>query len=420
LLISEDGTVDLSNKGLKEFPKELFTPENVKRIKTLNLSYNRISVIPDAIATLTNLQILHLSSNRISVIPDAIATLTSLQKLYLNNNQISVIPDAIANANAALTNLQILDLSSNRISVIPDAIAALTNLQILDFYNNQISVIPDAIAALTNLQILHLYNNRISVIPDAIAALTNLQILHLSSNRISVIPDAIATLTSLQKLYLNNNQISVIPVSLSRLRNLISFLFSGNPIEYIPPQIRRLLERQKTGQNIYQDHQSVHNSKIQESFRKTVEKLSQRKPKLTENQTLEEILTSKLNLESKNGLLEWCFEKEIYSLNLTFLEILVFVWDRIRCHPSKEEILKVLDSELQDAICKCPTGRVTRLVNCLNGFDPEVVLEISENEQISYLYDIAKKSEDPKKMFIEMMQERKYNQSVIDLWSSEM
>jgi Leucine-rich repeat (LRR) protein len=327
LLISEDGTVDLSNKGLKEFPKELFAPENVKRIKILNLSYNRISVIPDTLG--------------------ALVALTSLQKLYL-------------------------------------------------------------------------YNNQISVIPDAIATLTSLQILYLSDNQISVIPDAIAALTSLQELYLYNNRISLIPVSLSRLRNLISFLFSGNPIEYIPPQIRRLLERQKTGQNIYQDSQSVHNSKIQESFRKTVEKFSQRKPKLTENQTLEEILTSKLNLESKNGLLEWCFEKEIYSLNLTFLEILVFVWDRIRCHPSKEEILKVLDSELQDAICKCPTGRITRLVNCLNGFDPEVVLEISENEQISYLYDIAKKSEDPKKTFIKMMQERKYNQNVIDLWSSEM
>jgi Leucine-rich repeat (LRR) protein len=373
LLISEDGTVDLSNKGLKEFPKELFAPKNVKRIKTLYLSHNQISVIPDAIAALT-----------------------SLQELYLYNNQISVIPDTLG-ALAALTNLQILHLYNNQISVIPDAIAALTSLQILDFYNNRISVIPDALGQLTNLQTLNLSNNRISVIPDAIAALANLQILHLY-----------------------NNQFSVIPVSLSRLRNLVYFLFSGNPIEYIPPQIRRLLERQKIGQNIYQDPQSVHNSKIQESFRKTVEKLSQRKPKLTENQTLEEILTSKLNLESKNGLLEWCFEKEIYSLNLTFLEILVFVWDRIRCHPSKEEILKVLDSELQDAICKCPTGRITRLVNCLNGFDPEVILEISENEQISYLYDIAKKSEDPKGTFIEMMQERKYSQNVIDLWSSEM
>jgi Leucine-rich repeat (LRR) protein len=397
VLIDQDGKVDLSNKGLEEFPKELFTPENVKRIKTLHLNNNRISVIPDAIAALTNLQKLYLYNNRISVIPDAIAALTNLQVLNLNNNQFSVIPDTLG-ALAALTNLQILNLSYNQISVIPDAIAALTSLQRLYLYNNRISVIPDAIAALTSLQILDFYNNRISVIPDALGQLTNLQTLNLS-----------------------NNRISVIPVSLSRLRNLVYFLFSGNPIDYIPPQIRRLLERQKTGQNIYQDPQSVHNSKIQESFRKTVEKLSQRKPKLTENQTLEEILTSKLNLESKNALIEYCQDKQThFTLELTFMELLIFVWDRIRCHPSKEEILKVLDSELQDAICKCPTGRVTRLVNCLNGFDPEVVLEISENEQISYLYDIAKKSEDPKKMFIEMMQERKYNQSVIDLWSSEM
>jgi Leucine-rich repeat (LRR) protein len=351
LLISEDGTVDLSNKGLKEFPKELFAPENVKRIKSLNLS----------------------------------------------NNQFSVIPDTLG------------------------ALAALTNLQILHLSDNQFSVIPDAIAALTSLQILDLSYNRISVIPDAIAALTSLQELYLSHNRISVIPDAIVALTSLQELYLYNNRISVIPVSLSRLRNLVYFLFSGNPIDYIPPQIRRLLERQKTGQNIYQDSQSVHNSKIQESFRKTVEKFSQRKPKLTENQTLEEILTSKLNLESKNALIEYCQDKQThFTLELTFMELLIFVWDRVRSHSSKDEILKVLDSELQDALCKCPTGRITRLVNCLNGFDPEVVLEISENEQISYLYDIAKKSEDPKGTFIEMMQERKYAQSIIDLWSSEM
>jgi Leucine-rich repeat (LRR) protein len=50
------------------------------------------------------------------------------------------------------------------------------------------------------------------------------------------------------------------------------------------------------------------------------------------------------------------------------------------------------------------------------------ILNLSYN-QISVIpdaNDIAKRSEDPKKKFVEMMQEREYNQNVIDLWSSEM
>jgi len=38
----------------------------------------------------------------------------------------------------------------------------------------------------------------------------------------------------------------------------------------------------------------------------------------------------------------------------------------------------MLDSE-----CKCFTGRLTRLVNCLVGFDENIKMEISENEQMS-------------------------------------
>jgi hypothetical protein len=65
----------------------------------------------------------------------------------------------------------------------------------------------------------------------------------------------------------------------------------------------------------------------------------------------------------------------------------------------------------------CFTGRITRLVNCLNGFDPEVVIKISDNEQISYLVEISKGD---KTRFIEMMKERRYPQDIIDIWSADM
>ena len=38
---------------------------------------------------------------------------------------------------------------------------------------------------------------------------------------------------------------------------------------------------------------------------------------------------------------------------------------------------------MKSADCKCFTGRITRLVNCLLSFDDDVVIKISDNEQIS-------------------------------------
>ena len=49
----------------------------------------------------------------------------------------------------------------------------------------------------------------------------------------------------------------------------------------------------------------------------------------------------------------------------------------------KNEILNILNMEMQDSECKCFTGRMSRLVNCLNGFDENVQIKIADNEQIA-------------------------------------
>ena len=40
---------------------------------------------------------------------------------------------------------------------------------------------------------------------------------------------------------------------------------------------------------------------------------------------------------------------------------------------------------MSDALCQCFTGRITRLVNCLNILDPDVRFTISDAEQLSNL-----------------------------------
>jgi internalin A len=199
----------------------------------LDLSRQKLTQIPGAIAKLTNLTQLDLTDNQITEIPEAIAKLTNLTLLYLYNNQITQIPEAIGK----LTNLTQLHLNSNKITQIPEAIAKLTNLTRLYLYNNQITEIPKEIAKLTNLTQLHLSYNQITQIPEAIAKLTNLTQLHLSYNQITQIPEALAKLTNLTWLDLSNNQITEIPEVLAKLTNLIRLDLNSNQITNIPLEI---------------------------------------------------------------------------------------------------------------------------------------------------------------------------------------
>jgi hypothetical protein len=68
---------------------------------------------------------------------------------------------------------------------------------------------------------------------------------------------------------------------------------------------------------------------------------------------------------------------------LSFSELLINVFSLIEYHQdNKEVIYSILNTEMSDAQCKCFTGRVSRLVNCLNGFDPNIIIHISNSEQI--------------------------------------
>jgi Leucine-rich repeat (LRR) protein len=226
----------------------------------------------------------------------------------------------------------------------------------------------------------------------------------------------------LKELFVFQNQLTSLPPEIGLLRNLEFLGYSNNPIEYIPPQVQRLLDRlENNGQEVYQDKQSVHNSGIQTSFKETVSRLSNKKPKLNIHQTIEEVLESSLLDDSKSSIIDYCSSIDVHSeLNMTYSELLVLVWDRIRKNKDVKEILSVLDTELTDSECKCFTGRITRLVNCLNGFDTDVIIGISDNEQLSNLMVlINNKYEnigDKKTELIKAMKERGFSQEKIDEW----
>ena len=58
---------------------------------------------------------------------------------------------------------------------------------------------------------------------------------------------------------------------------------------------------------------------------------------------------------------------------------------------------------MTDSMCKCFTGRISRLINYLNGFDDLVKINISENEQIGQIISLVReKLEDENKYTVEL------------------
>ena len=91
----------------------------------------------------------------------------------------------------------------------------------------------------------------------------------------------------------------------------------------------------------------------------------------------------------------------------------------------RDEIKQILSQEMDDADCMCFTGRITRLVNSLNGFYPDILIQINSTEQIGNIMEIIRnRLKDENKYSLEKfkdvlekaLKERNYDQKIINEW----
>ncbi len=144
-IVKESGaTIDLSGKGLTEFPREILSRKGVKK--------------------------LILSNNRIKSLPAEIGELTDLEELYLDGNDLSgALPAEIRK----MSELKILDVHDNGLTGIPAEIGQLKNLRIVNFSGNKIDTMPDEIGNIKgNLEVLNISGNGYS--SDAIRKIENM------------------------------------------------------------------------------------------------------------------------------------------------------------------------------------------------------------------------------------------------------
>ena len=412
---------------------------NYLNITTINiLKSKNINLLLDKLYKFTNLQVLELSNNQITEIKE-LDKLINLQEIYLRNNQITEIKGL-----DKLVHLRVLDLSNNQITEIKGLdnlvklqkiylrnnqiteikeLDNLVNLQLLDLSNNQITEIK-GLDNLVNLLNFYLYANQIAKI-KGLDNLVNLQRLYLYTNQIAEIK-AIDNLVNLKELYLCKNKITELPLNLCNLRNIIYITYSDNPIEYIPLPVQRWLDRINnritTSNMVYNDKQNIHNHHIQNSFRNSLSNILKDKQLLDLQTIKQQILENNILTEqTKREILNYCDDDDMHTrLLITYSDLLIYVWSRIIFSDYKDEILRVLNQEINDGLCMCFTGRLTRLLNTLVGFYDDIELQISDSEQITNIIMALKNKftneEELKDAVKKELLDRQYSESIINEW----
>lgn len=252
-------SLDLSKNRMQTLPKELY---KLKSLVSLNLSYNQLKNLPGKINLLENLEILDLSYNRMNN-KFMNYHLKNIRNLNLSRNNIQSIPPSIF----LLKTLINLDISNNLLNSIPKEIKNVSNLEELNISNNPLTTIPHEFRNLEKLRVLNLSNTKkvmiyneyntilskkeirgpngtIYNVEDDLFYFPNLEVLDLSNNNLSRL-NIFLNLEKLKKLKvlkLKGNKFLKIPEKILQLKNLCELEMSFNRIKSIP---MRLIELEK-------------------------------------------------------------------------------------------------------------------------------------------------------------------------------
>ncbi len=427
-------------------------------LKTIKCYRNQLSILPEW-TLLCNLQEIECSYNELKSLPEW-TSLINLEDIDCSHNNVTFLPEWNSLINLKyifcsynkllnytfpqwkiLKNLQEIDCSNNGLETLESLETlktlesletlekfncshnklvnfnlSLINLYEIDCSNNHLTYVD--LNRCVNLRIINCSHNQLTILSE-LSTLIHLQEINCSHNLLTYLPQW-STLINLRTINCSYNKITSLPVSWTRLDKLNTIYYNNNVIEYISPAILRVINRQKNGQNIYKDNQNVHNHNIQECLTQSIKYLLSRKPSLTYDEMFEQIKSRCIIYEL---LLEYSSEPSSHTvLNVTFKQLLLAIWSKMLEYNNdvQNEIIKVLTTEMLYSECKCFTGMLTRLVSVLNGFDKNIKILISDNEQMSnvskLLYEQYPDPLDYERELRKEFNERGYTEDNVQEW----
>ncbi|CAO3690522.1 hypothetical protein CU097_002084 [Rhizopus azygosporus] len=144
-------------------------------------------------------QIVHLSKRNLYSITPHIGLFTMIKRIDLSYNSIRCIPEAIGH----LHHLEYLNLSHNQLMEIPDTLSQLSRLKELDLSYNKLQRITRFIGDLDRLQSINLEHNQLTELPFTIEGLLSLTTLDVSHNPIIILPAPLIQLPYLRRIQLD-------------------------------------------------------------------------------------------------------------------------------------------------------------------------------------------------------------------------
>jgi len=167
--------------------KSIEKPPNLKKIIYVDISYKKLTAIPDWISNCNNLKRLLCYKNEITQIPNNLPE--NLEELNCDSNLITQIPTTLPNS------LKYLSCCYNLITHIPDILP--NHLQLFYCWNNQITHIPNALPRF--LKSFCCETDHITYIPDDLP--DSLEYFRCVSFQIKMIPLSIIQLQKLEYFF---------------------------------------------------------------------------------------------------------------------------------------------------------------------------------------------------------------------------
>ncbi|XP_077998843.1 leucine-rich repeat-containing protein 57-like [Glandiceps talaboti] len=194
------GVCQLCGSGLSEFPPDLM--RLTKNLRTLDLSDNKIQVLPKSIAEFSMLKSLLMNSNRLAGLPVEFGNLSKLETASFNHNRITTLPATFG----SLRSLKRISLCANGIKKFPLELCSLKNLDVVDLSQNKMTALPDELAQLQAIE-LNVNQNQISNISESVASCPRLKVLRMEENCLQVdsIPSKLLIESHVSLLSLDGN-----------------------------------------------------------------------------------------------------------------------------------------------------------------------------------------------------------------------
>ena len=233
-------TINLSNNQISGVPDTFFHGCG-EHLATLKLANNSLSTLEETIFSgLSSMKMLDLSGNRLTsthISKRLFQDLEQLTELYLDHNDLSNFEESDEVFVPMAGTLTVLKLNHNNIKVISNrTFLSLNNLLELNLSHNQITSLDEpSFSGLESLKHLSLGHNQIETIHEqSFQHCDKLLVLDLSHNQLSTAPVALRSLHGLQTIDLSENLINdIVGASFLKMQNLWRLQLNNNKLSKV-------------------------------------------------------------------------------------------------------------------------------------------------------------------------------------------